>query len=249
MKYSLLALWVSIHMLCANVTHAETVLWVTESWHNFTDKDGSGLYNDIVKAVFAEHQLDIINMPWKRSLIEVKKGSAGITGATSIVEGYIAPRYPILATPISILFIKDKLSFTDMSSLEEHVGVWASPFEDELFQEIEKGLLNGFSVQERKTAYKLLVSGRADYFIDAKALHQNWLQTQKAKDKDAIHGSGYQLEDIHRSNLYMIFTDNARGQRLKTLFDSGMDKLIQQGRLRKLYEKYDLLEQMPASVQ
>jgi ABC-type amino acid transport substrate-binding protein len=260
-KLTVRALCISLTLLSSSVANAETIRWVTESWQNYTNKDGSGLYNDIVKAVFAEHKLEIINMPWKRSLLEVKNGTADMTGATSFVDGYIIPRHAILATPISILFDKKKMSYTDLHSLKNHVAVWASPYEDELLLKSHLAFIKGFSVLDRKTAYKLLVSGRADYFVDAKALHQAWLQSleQDAKalhqawlqslEQDAkatIKAVEYQLADIHHLNLFMIFSDNARGQRLKDIFDKGMASLIEKDQLRPIYEKYHFLEQMPA---
>lgn len=248
MKRYLLIFCGILQILNVAIAKAETVRWATESWQDYTNKDGTGLYNDIVKAAFTEHQLVTIYLPWKRSLLEVKNGISDMTGATSSVKGYATPRYPILAAPISILFKKDKINFTSLSTLENHVGVWPSPYEDELFIETDKTLFKGFSVQERDTAYKLLVSGRADYFLDTKALHQAWLATQEVQSKGKIKAQDYTIVDISQLNLFMIFTDNARGDKLKNIFEAGMTKLIQQGELRKIYEKYEFLEQMPAAL-
>ena len=248
MKQYLLTVCITLLMLNSSIANAETIRWVTESWQNYTNKDGSGLYNDIVRAVFVDQHLEVIYIPWKRTLLEVKNGTADMTGATSVVNGYITPRYPILVAPISILFNKHKIAYTDLSSLANYVGVWASPYEDELFLGTEKSLFNGFSVQERETAYKLLVSGRADYFLDTKALHQAWLEKQVIGTNENIKVDDFKIKDISSLNLFMIFSDNARGQRLKDIFDAGMAKLIQSGELRKIYEKYHFLEQMPTSL-
>jgi polar amino acid transport system substrate-binding protein len=246
MKHFLLILCIILNFLSISVANAETIRWVTESWEKYTNEDGSGLYIDIVRAVFADHQLNIINMPWKRSLLEVKNGKSDMTGATSFVDGYITSRYPILAPPISILFDKKKMSYTDLPSLKNYVAVWGRPYEDELISKSNKTFIKGFAVQERETAYKLLVSGRADYFLDSKGLHQVWLKNLEAQPSGELQASDFQLEDIGESELFMIFSDNARGQRLKVIFDTGMAKLIQKGQLRKIYEKYHLLEQMPS---
>lgn len=245
MKHYLFSLCLTLQMLNISVANAETIRWVTESWKNYTDKDGSGLYNDIINAVFAEHKLEIIYMPWKRSLSEVKKGTADMTGATSFVDGYIIPRYPILAPPVSILFDKKKMTYTDLTSLENYIAVWARPYENEIILESNKAFIKGFSVQERETAYKLLVSGRADYYLDTKALHQAWFETLGNESNETLQALDYQLEDISHLNLFMIFSDNNRGQSLKKIFDKSMTKMIQNGQLRKIYEKYHFLEQMP----
>jgi ABC-type amino acid transport substrate-binding protein len=226
--------------------NAESIRWVTESWHNYTNKDGSGLYNDIVKEVFADHELVTVYIPWKRALLEVRNGTSDMTGATSAVKGYAVPRASILTAPISVLFNKKHITYSDFSSLANHIGVWPSPYEDELFLGTDKALFNGFSVQERETAYKMLMSGRADYFLDTKALHQAWLASQEVKTKGKITANDFDIVDISHLNLYMIFTDNERGHRLKNIFDTGIEKLRQQGKLRKIYEKYNFLEQMPS---
>ncbi|KXI28471.1 hypothetical protein AX660_15370 [Paraglaciecola hydrolytica] len=231
-------------LLSTRVANADTIRWVTESWQNYTNKDGSGLYNDIVKAVFAEHQVDIIYMPWKRALLEVKNGTADMSGATTAVDGYLTPRDAILAAPISILFNKKNMTYTGLSSLQNYVAVWASPYEDELVLTADRAYIKGFSVLDRETSYKLLVSGRADYFVDTKALHQAWLESLGQDAKAAE----YQLVDINHLNLFMIFSDNARGQKLKDIFDQGMTRLIEKDQLRPIYEKYHFLEQMPITL-
>ena len=248
MKRYLLSICITLHLLNISVANAETIRWVTESWQNYTNKNGSGLYIDIIRTVFADHQLEIVYMPWKRALLEVKNGTADMTGATSFVDGYITPRYPILTPPISILFIKKKkISYTDLSSLKNYIAVWGRPYEDELISKYNKTFIKGFSVQERETAYKLLISGRADYFLDTKGLHQIWLENLEAQTSGKLQASDFQLEDIGQSNLFMIFSDNAKGQRLKNIFDIGMAELVQKGQLSKIYETYYFSEQMPSS--
>lgn len=234
-----------ILLMNSNIANAETIRWVTESWQNYTNEDGSGLYNDILRAVFAEYQLETVYIPWKRALLEVKNGSADITGATSAVNGYSSSHYPILSAPTSILYKKSDVNYTNLASLENYVGVWAGPYEDELFQGIDKSFFNGFSVQERDTAYKLLLSGRADYFLDTRALQQAWLASQELTSAGKFKAEDYVIVNVSRLNLYMIFTDNERGGKLKEIFDHGIDKLKQQGELRKIYEKYQFIEQMP----
>jgi polar amino acid transport system substrate-binding protein len=63
MKRYWLGLCITLHLLNISVANAETIRWVTESWENYTNKDGSGLYAEIVQAVFAGHQLKITYMP------------------------------------------------------------------------------------------------------------------------------------------------------------------------------------------
>jgi ABC-type amino acid transport substrate-binding protein len=246
MKLYLLAICITLQCLNPPVARAESVNWVTESWPNYTDEDGSGLYHDIVNAVFADHQLLITYMPWKRALMEVKNGTADLTGATSVKADYITPRYAILAPPVSILFNKNNMSYTTLASLKNYAAVWAAPYEEELITDINRAFIKGFSVQERQTAYKMLVSGRADYFLDAKTLHQAWLANIKSDPRAELQASDYQLEDISRLHLYMIFSKNERGQRLNAIFEQGMSKLIQTGQLTKIYEKYNFLAQMPS---
>ncbi|MGS2721268.1 substrate-binding periplasmic protein [Paraglaciecola aestuariivivens] len=240
------------HILCillcglsSTLSQAESIRWVTESWQNYTNKDGTGLYNDIIKAVFKEHQLQVDHVSWKRSLLEVKNGSADMTGATSVTQGYLSPNNAILAPPISILLIKDRLDFQDMGSLQNYVAVWASPYEEEIIPKHYKSLIKGFSVLERKTAYKMLLSGRADYFVDTKALHQAWLDNYQTEPNELAERKEFELHDISSLKLYMIFTNNQRGQKLKILFDQGMRDLAKNGELSKIYAKYHFLAQMP----
>ncbi len=105
-------------------------------------------------------------------MLEVKNGTADITRATSAADGYISSRFVMLASPISVLFDKRKINYNGLHSLEKHVVVWPSIYDDELIPEYNKAFIKSFSVQERETAYQLLVSGRTDYFLDVRWLHQ-----------------------------------------------------------------------------
>lgn len=246
MKLYLLIFCITFQCITIHVAQAETIRWVTEPWQDYTNKDGSGLYHDIVQAIFAEHQVAISYKPWKRALLEVKDGTADMTGATGIKSGYLIPRYAILAPPVSILFNKNTMKYTSLTALKNYVAVWATPYKAEMISVSNRAFIKGFSVQERETAYKMLVSGRADYFLDTKALHQAWLAKLTQAPLGDTRPADYQLADISRLRLHMIFSDKARGQRLNAIFEQGMKKLIQNDQLKPLYEKYHFLEQMPS---
>lgn len=63
----------------------------TDEWSSYTNKDGTGYYFDVLRAIFPapEYELDIKIVPYARSLSMVKDGSAQVVlGIESIAYQY-----------------------------------------------------------------------------------------------------------------------------------------------------------------
>jgi len=51
----------------------------------------------------------------------------------------------------------------------------------------------------------------------------------------------YALKSVYTSDLYIPFTKNARGVELANMFDKGIKIISENGKLKKLVEKYGLI--------
>ena len=76
-----------------------SVTFAAPAWEGYTNADGSGLYWDLLKQVYAPYGLDVkfINMPWNRANKLMTAGSMvdGVPGEIPGVEGKLYAQLPI----------------------------------------------------------------------------------------------------------------------------------------------------------
>ncbi len=79
--------------------HIRKATFAAPAWEGYTNADGSGLYWDLLKQVYAPYGLDVkfINMPWNRANKLMTAGSMvdGVPGEIPGVEGKLYAQLPI----------------------------------------------------------------------------------------------------------------------------------------------------------
>lgn len=207
--------------------------WATDSWKNYTNRDGSGLYHELMKQLFgaSKNELVVNYVPWLRALELVKQGQADITGAMPYDPNYLMSHAQILTQPISVLMKKGSFEVGGASSLSERVGIWRSGYRNQLLNNEVKEYVSGSEVNDIDTAINLIRHNRADYLIDVRTMIDTYLATQK----DAAL---FEVVDISQLYLYMAFTKSERGEQIKEIFDNQFAELKRTNVLQKLYAKY-----------
>ena len=56
--------------------------------------------------------------------------------------------------------------------------------------------------------------------------------------KGRLNKADFRREVVFVVNLYMVFSKNERGKKIKEIFDKGIERLYRAGKLEKLYHKY-----------
>ena len=216
----------------------QPVIWVTESWPNFSEKNGNGLYHEIMTAVFEpdEFHLVVDYVPWKRSLFQVEHSEADITGAMPKNDTFYFSQFPILKQPKSILFKMPELNNATLVHLPEYIGTWPLSYEEVLFTAEDKAFINGFSSADRDAALKMVVHDRADYYFDTRAI----LELSLIELKKNMPEVNFQIRNIGYFELFMVFSKNEKGQAMKEIFDKGIKRLLDSGKLKSLYLKYNV---------
>lgn len=208
------------------------IRWATDSWPNYTDKDGSGLYHELMSSVFHSGQeLNVQYAPWLRALELVKSGNADFTGAMPLNSNYVMSQHIVLSQPISVLIKKAYLDSEILTQLPELVGVWRSGYRNELLSGELKSKVKGVPTESTESGFNLVRHNRVDYLIDVRTI----LTTHLAKQPDK---SEFELVDIGSLNLYMAFSKSERGKRIAKLFDGRVTELKKSGKLAEIYNKY-----------
>ena len=216
------------------------VHWALTAWKEATQKDGKGLFHEIVDQVFALQNIKLKKTyaPWKRSLSLVEDGLADMTGGHTQTEKYYQAKLPILVVKRAVFFKNKKLGkWQGLKSLSGKKGVWSTGFLEGLKKkEVQEALKNnGIGIVPKEAAMKMVIAGRADYFLD-NMKRLKILQTQmKGSVKDI---NDYQIETLYENPLYMSFSKNPRGKAISAIYDEGIRKLKESGKLKTIYQKW-----------
>ncbi len=224
--------------------HAGDILTVSPSWQGFTSPDGTGLYHDLVRAVF-ELRGDVVRhqeVPAKRGLIMVREGRADMYMCdTEIFSGLQMSGLPMYEGEFHALFLAGEFPKWDgIASLKNRKLVWRlgyySPGDFAVpirFEETVTGT----------EALTRVLRGSADFYID----DLNLIRETIASSPTPIDESLYQIESVGFRQYFPVFAVSERGRKLREIFEKGMIELARQGRLRPIYDKWNL--PMPRAFQ
>lgn len=215
-----------------------TVSVVTEEWEECTNADGTGLYFDILHAVFDPEKLKISFqiMPYTRAVDTVVSGKADIVvGAyADEIEGVIYPEWYFDSDNVSALYMKSKFPvFKGEEELDGRRVAWIRGYGYEEYFDRDMTVVE---LDKRETALSMLLKDRIDIFLDALMDIEASLETIPA-DRNKLA-----VLPIMYMELYMCFADTPKGKQLAAIWDKNFAELVSNGSLLKLYEKWDIAD-------
>lgn len=235
--YCLILSIVLFHSFNAASEEIETinVVWATDNWQGYTNKDGTGLYHELFSTIFANspYNITVKYLPWKRALNQVKTNKANISGGLPNTGEFICADVPILTQPISILMPKqDDLTLNEISNL---MGVWPEMYSEQLLQPKISPYIKGISAHHREDALTLLQKKKVNYYIDIKPMLEVQLSSLPKNEQQL-----YKIQNLDMLKLFLIFSDNPKGLALKAFYEQRTKTLLKQKVLQGIYQKYQL---------
>ncbi len=244
MKKLLILMSLLIGFSPAFAENIDSIFVVCDEWKNYTNKDGTGAYWEVLKSVYEPVGIDVTTktMPWKRVLMMVKKKKAdALVGDYYDAKSadYLYPTWHIsVEDPVVAVFKKGTIKNwenTGIRSLEGKRVVWIRGYDFEI------NFLKGIHVIQHEITtipqgLRLIDSGRDDVFLDyessvrheAKKLHFNL-------DQD------YEIKRATPGNkLYVVFAKTETSKELVRIFDRRMTLLAETGEIEKIYLKWGL---------
>ena len=208
---------------------------VTESWEDLTNKDGSGLYFDLVRMVYEPAGISVKTKtyPYARSMMMVEKKRADAwLGSYLDEEDYaIYPKYYFDQDSVTAMFKKDKFkNFNGISSLKDTNVCWIRGYDYDEYIEVP---MKKHERNDRKSILLSLDKDRFDFFLDDKDDMQEGIESLK------FDTSNYRFVNLLAFKLYPAFRNDNRGEILRTLWDEQMKKMIDDGSLKKIFIKHD----------
>lgn len=218
------------------------MLVVSEPLQDLTNKDGTGLYWDILRAIYESQgiKVKVEAVPLKRAqyLIEKQAADVMLGHYRGDSKNMIFPQWHYNAQTISAIFKKGSLNWNGEQSLVGKKVAWIRG------ADYNKYLSVPVSFEEKSDhmgPLLMLQSDRIDVFLDD---NEELLKTfQLSADRLQQAGfsrNDYQVETLLVLKLYPAFADTTRGRKLADIFDNQMPQLISSGKLKAMFDKWKL---------
>ena len=218
----------------AGPTAITSALFVSDEWHDLTRKDGSGLYFDLVRAVFERQgvKVQFRTFPYARAVLKVKDQEADGWVASFLNEKNfpLYPKYHFDKNEQIILFRKDKQTGpVTKASLRNKRVAWLRDFGLDRFI---REPMRMHELDSIDSAFQMLERDRIDYFVGAKSDILDHIKN--ARQDMSAFGMAYALH----LGLYMAFADNARGKQLRAMWDKEMETFHHTEAFKDIYRRY-----------
>jgi polar amino acid transport system substrate-binding protein len=214
----------------------------SEEWEDNTNKDGTGLYWDIIRTVFEMDNIKLITriVPYARSvhMVKVKKADAWV--ASYIDEETFAryPKWHFDADIVSALFQKEKFpDWKGVQSLTNKTVGWVRGYDYDQYIDVKMKI---DELNSRNSAIAMLERNRIDVLLDALVEIQNELKNKDKLDKIGFDIKNYRIEQLLQLNLYLAFTKDERGKKLMAVWDKNFSILLNNGQIKKMFNKYKI---------
>lgn len=240
MKQSIIAiltLLLSLSVLPAYATDT-TLVFATEEWKDATNKDGTGLYWDIFRAVYEPKGYKI--KPLIRSyegsinLLKANRADVMVGAYKDEIDGVVYPKNNFAVDIVQVTYKKDKFKWRGLETIKGYSVGWIKgySYDDYLPPGITKKIRIR-KLRDKKTAFHLLDLNRIDFYMEAMGDLNDFFKAN----------SNYRLKDYTRHTLlelklYIVFTQSARGKKLAGIFDKRFSMLLKKGEIKKLYNRY-----------
>jgi len=206
---------------------------VSDAWHGLTRQDGSGLYFDLIRAVYARRQIRVrISIyPYARAAQLVKEQRADAWVASFMNEKHFAlyPRWHFDRNEQWVLYRKrEGYRFEGTTDLRGKRVAWLRDFGlDKYISEPMKRV----EVDTLRSGLQMLEAGRVDYLIAAQSdlLHEAQI--------GLIDLSGFEQAFLMHLHLYLAFADSARGALLRRIWDDEMALFHRSEDFRAIYAR------------
>ena len=221
------------------VTKIETINIATPEWEGQTNKDGTGLFFDIIRSVYEPLRItmNFQLVPWKRAEQMVMAGKADALldmYKEDMPESILSPMYPLVVEHSVAVLKKDRIKeWKGPVSLDGMHAVWIRGYDYHKSRHLKGLKLKWTEIDDYTNAWNMLDSRRVDVYLDAYLDVRNFIKANN------IHAPGYRLEIIGSDKGYVVFSKSEKGEELARIYDKRIIELFESGELKKIFEKWN----------
>ncbi len=234
MKKAFFLLMSALAAISISAQDLSTISVASDEWADCTEKDGSGLYFDVIRLVYANQgsKLDIKISPFARSVEMVESGKVdmNVGDYEGDVPNGIYPKYPIDYDDLTVMMpAAQKGQFKGEASLKDKKVAWIVDYGYDKYLNVPIKLTE---TSDRASGIKMLQSGRVDYYIETKST------IVPALEEMGISERAFSLVTLKWIKLYVCFAKSDKGARLQAIWDKRIPELIKSGELAKYFKKW-----------
>ncbi|MFG1499540.1 transporter substrate-binding domain-containing protein [Halobacteriovorax sp. XZX-3] len=212
----------------------KTIEISTPEWKDFTNKDGTGLYFEVVRKAYSlsDIKVNYTFVPWPRAVKYVNENHKdAMLGAYNTVKESIYPQYPIDVEYTLVVFKKGTLKdWQGPKSLAGKRVYWVRGYD---YHKYLKTKMDWKELQDTDNGLRLLEKGRIDFFIDSKNTIMPKFKALK------LDPSKYVMKPVITKNLYVRYARTKKSEELIKIFDKNMETLLKSKELEKIYQKWN----------
>lgn len=207
---------------------------VADTWHDLTRKDGTGLYFDVIRAVYEPVgvAVRIRILPYARTvnLVRDKRADAWVASFLKEKDFPLYPQWHFDQNAQMVLYTaRSELPYQDQSSLANRRVAWLRDFGLDRYIKVPMRVTE---VDTLASALGMLDHGRIDYVIGARSDLQDYIRDAK------VDMSRYQMKFVMHLGLYLAFADTPRAAALRDIWDRRMETLHKNDAFLALYRQY-----------
>lgn len=245
MKSKALAILLTLFLVYGSVSPAyagEEIRIITPQWEGQTNADGTGLFFEILKAVYGPEgiALRFKFAPWKRCQTAV---TAGLEDAMlcewkdhAKAQRQLTPTYPLYIEQTAAVVKKaSDMVWNGVLSLDHKRVVWLRGYNYHTNTRM-KGvqLADWHEVDSYKEAWRHLNSDRFDVYLDALIDIEAYMRAQK------IDARRYKTRVLWKDKSYVAFSDTPKSKKLIAIYDGRIRQMLRSGKLAGIYHKWHL---------
>lgn len=207
---------------------------VSDAWHDLTRKDGTGLYFDLIRAVYERPRiaLKIRILPYARTvnLVRDKRADAWVASFLNEKDFPLYPKWHFDQNAQMVVYpVGSPLPFQDQDSLANRRVAWLRDFGLDRYIKVPMRVTE---VDTIASAFGMLDKDRVDYFVGARSDLQDHIRDAK------VDMSRYQMKFVMNLGLYLAFADTPKGAALRDIWDREMEVLHKSDAFLAIYRKY-----------
>jgi polar amino acid transport system substrate-binding protein len=230
---TILLIWLMTVAVIAGNTPQEIIL-ASEEWENATNRDGTGLYCDIVRAVYEpvgiKPKFIIRSYDGSVSLVKQHKADAAVGVHREVIKGALVAKFPFDKHIILVLYRKNRFEqWHGQETLKGKKVAWVKGYAYDEYLEVP---IVKEVYSSREQILHRLDANRIDFFIDARN------DLEAVLNKGLIDATRFTVEIVMELDRYLAFACNQKGATLKKIFDDRFPQLVESGEIEKIFAKW-----------
>ena len=211
-----------------------TITFASEEWQYATNKDGTGLYWDIFRAVFEPEgytiETKLCTYDASVRMVETQKVDAMVGAYEDEFEKGIFPQMHFAVDEVQAMYRKGEIGeWQGVNAIQNKTVAWIKgySYDDYLDPDLVR-TLDIKRVLDRKAIFRMVDAGKVNVVLDATSDITDFFKANSEYDEN-----NYERNTFLELKLFTVFAQTDKGKALADIFDRRFKELVQSGAIKK----------------